>query len=165
MALSDTARRILAEAAQHPLRLAASPDKLPVAAARAVLSSLLKQDYVEESEAPDEFAGLRWHQQDGTRPTMRITAAGLAIIGATPVNAAVEDGDHAEAVSTVPADAAQEPGSAPLAPPTAPEGLVAPTGTEAAQAHSTRPACATPPTASSAPGMTRSASAPTCPTP
>jgi hypothetical protein len=43
MALSDTARRILAEAAQHPLRLAASPDKLPTAAARAVLSNLLKQ--------------------------------------------------------------------------------------------------------------------------
>ncbi|WP_431266987.1 DUF3489 domain-containing protein [Dankookia sp. P2] len=51
MALSDTARRILAEAAQHPLRRAAPPDKLPTAAARAVLSNLLKQGYVEECEA------------------------------------------------------------------------------------------------------------------
>ncbi|MFC7478715.1 hypothetical protein ACFQS7_30675 [Dankookia sp. GCM10030260] len=48
MALSDTARRILAEAAKHPLRLAAPPDKLPTAAARAVLNNLLKQGYVEE---------------------------------------------------------------------------------------------------------------------
>src|SRR3954449_4283569 len=84
MALSDTARRILAEAAQHPLRLATPPDKLPMVAARAVLNSLLKQGYVEECEAPDEFASLRWHQQDGTRPTVRITEAGMATIGATP---------------------------------------------------------------------------------
>ncbi|MBL6459372.1 hypothetical protein JMJ55_29070 [Belnapia sp. T6] len=46
MALSKTALRILAEAAPHPLRLAAPPDKLPAAAARAVLSNLLKQGYV-----------------------------------------------------------------------------------------------------------------------
>jgi hypothetical protein len=62
MAVSDTARRILAEAAQHPPRLAAPPNKLPTAACRAVLNNLLKQGYVEKCVASDEFAGLRWHQ-------------------------------------------------------------------------------------------------------
>ena len=86
MALSDTARRILAEAAQHPLRLAAPPDKLPAAAARAVLNNLLKQGYVEVCAAPDEFAGLCWHQQDSTRPTVRVTEAGMAAIGVAPTD-------------------------------------------------------------------------------
>jgi hypothetical protein len=48
MALSDSARHILAEASQHPLRLAAPPDKLPAAACGAMLNSLLQQGYVEE---------------------------------------------------------------------------------------------------------------------
>jgi hypothetical protein len=65
MALSDTARRILTEAAQHPMRLASPPDKLPTAAARAVLNILLKQGYVEECEAPMEYVGLGWRRQDG----------------------------------------------------------------------------------------------------
>src|SRR4051794_40246744 len=86
MALSDTARRVLTEAVQHPLRLATPPDKLPTAACRAVLNNLLKQGYVEECTAPDEFAALRWHQQDGTRPSVCITEAGMAAIGATPAS-------------------------------------------------------------------------------
>jgi hypothetical protein len=65
MALSDTARRILAEAAQHPLRLAAPLDKLPTAARRAVLNNLLKQGYVEECEAPMEYIGHGWRKQGG----------------------------------------------------------------------------------------------------
>ena len=38
MALSDTALRVLTKAVQHPLRLAAPPQKIPAAACRAVLS-------------------------------------------------------------------------------------------------------------------------------
>jgi hypothetical protein len=140
MAPSDTARCVLAEAAQHLLRLATPPDKLPAAAARAVLNNLLKQGYVEECEAPDEFAGLRWHQQDGARPAVRITTAGMAAIGAAPADTTAGDeaGDGAgqATVGAVPADTAQEPGSAPLAPPAAAEAHEAPTGAEAAPAHS-----------------------------
>jgi hypothetical protein len=61
MAPSDTARRILAEAVQHTVRRTAPPNKLPAAAAWAVLNNLLKQGYVAECMVPDEFAGLRWH--------------------------------------------------------------------------------------------------------
>ena len=136
MALSDTARRILAEAAQHLLRLAAPPDNLPTAAARAVLNNLLKQGYVEECEAPDEFADLRWHQQGGTRPTVRVTEAGMAAIGAAPTT--IE-----QASGAAPSNATQEPSSAPLVAPAAAATLVALTGAEApetpAQPHSTRP--------------------------
>ena len=101
MARSDTARRILAEAAQHPLRLAAPPNKLPAAAARAVLNNLLKQGYVERCEAPEEFAGLRWHRQDGTRPTVRITEAGIAAIGATLVATAAPTDTEGESTGSV----------------------------------------------------------------
>ncbi|MFZ4499596.1 MAG: hypothetical protein ACOYMX_07815, partial [Burkholderiales bacterium] len=82
MALSDTARRILAEAAQHPLRLAVPPDKLPIAAARAVLNNLLKQGYVEECAAPMEYVGLGWRRKDGAWEMIRATEGGLLAIGA-----------------------------------------------------------------------------------
>ncbi len=137
MAISDTGRRILAEAARHPLRLAVPPSKLPTAATRAVLNSLLKQGHVEVCEEPEEFAGLHWHQQDGTRPTMRITTVGLTAIGATPVIVAVEEANQTEAAGTVPADAAQEPGSAPLALAAAPTSHEGPTGSEASPVPST----------------------------
>ncbi len=98
MALSNTARRVLAEAAQHPLRLAAPPDKLPVAALRAVLNNLLKQGYVEECKAPMEHVGLGWRKQDGAWTAVRATEAGLAAIGAAPATTEVkeaEQGRHA----------------------------------------------------------------------
>jgi hypothetical protein len=66
MALSDTARRILTEAAQHPLRVAAPPERLPITACLSVLNSLLKQGYVEECAAPNDLICPRWQQQDGT---------------------------------------------------------------------------------------------------
>jgi hypothetical protein len=142
MALSDTARRILAEAAQHPLRLATPPQKLPVAACRVVLGNLLKQGYVEECTAPMEYVGLGWRRQDGGWAMIRATEAGLAAIGGAPADTAV-DGAEQEATQvaagTIPADMAQKPGSAPLGAPTAPEALPVPTAAEAAQRPSTRP--------------------------
>jgi hypothetical protein len=91
MALSDTARRILAEALQHTLRLAAPPDRLPAAACRAVLNSLLKQGYVEECEAPQEYIGLGWRQDEtGAWIALRITDAGLQVIDSDGVAAAAE---------------------------------------------------------------------------
>jgi hypothetical protein len=85
MALSDFARHILAAAPQHPLRLAAPPDRLPAAACQAVLNSLLKQGYVEECEAPQEYTGVGWRQDAaGAWIALRVTDAGLLTIGAEP---------------------------------------------------------------------------------
>lgn len=78
MALSHTARRVLAEAAQHPLRLAAPPQKVPVAARRAVLTNLLKQGYVEECAAPMEYIGLGWRQHDGAWGSLEPDQCGIA---------------------------------------------------------------------------------------
>jgi hypothetical protein len=126
MALSDTAIRVLSEAAQHPLRLATPPNKLPAVAARAVLNNMLKQGYVEQCKAPEGFAGFCWHQQDGTRPTVRISAAGMAAIGATLVASATSTNSKGASIVVELADTAREPGSAPLAPPLGPEALVTP---------------------------------------
>src|SRR3954452_7896547 len=82
MALSDTAPRVLTEAGQHALRLAAPPKHLPAAACNAVLRSLLKGGYVEECPAPCEYIGLGWRQQDGGWTALRVTDAGLLAIGA-----------------------------------------------------------------------------------
>jgi hypothetical protein len=120
MALSDTARRILTEASQHPLRLAAPPNKLPAAACRAVLNNLLKQGYVEECMAPMEYIGLGWRQQDAAWTAVRATEAGVAAIGAVPATIAVDEAKQDARQGTagiVPADTVQEPGSAPLASP------------------------------------------------
>jgi hypothetical protein len=81
MAFSDTARRVLTEAGQHALQLAAPPKHLPAAACNAVLRSLMKQDYVEECTAPIAYASLGWRQQDGTQATVRVTDVGLHAIG------------------------------------------------------------------------------------
>jgi hypothetical protein len=112
MALSDTARRILAEALQHPLRLTAPPDRLPAAACRAVLNSLLKQGYVEECEAPQEYIGLGWRQDEaGAWIALRITEAGLQAIGEDAAEGNPEPSNimPALAVSESPAAAAPDP--------------------------------------------------------
>ncbi|WP_052389569.1 DUF3489 domain-containing protein [Belnapia moabensis] len=136
MALSDTARRILTEATQHALRLAAPPDKLPVAACRSVLASLLKQGYVEECAVPDELAASWWYQQDGTQLAVRITEAGLAAIDA----ATADTGATVEtelAAGPAPADAAQKPGSASLVAPATAAVLTMPTGAKPTEQPST----------------------------
>jgi hypothetical protein len=84
MALSDTALRVLAEAGQHPLRLATPPKHLPAAACNAVLRSLFKGGYVEECTAPSEHIDLGWRQQNGAWAVLRMTDAGLLAIGAGP---------------------------------------------------------------------------------
>ncbi len=120
------------------------PDKLPTAAARAVLNNLLKQGYVEECEAPMKYVGLGWRKQDGAWTAVRATKAGLAAIGAVPAgvdlagSATLTDAENV-GTEAAPADTAQEPGSTRLSAPAAPEASVAPTGADVAQAPSTRP--------------------------
>jgi hypothetical protein len=153
MALSDTAHRILAEAAQHQLRLATPPDKLPATACRAVLNSLLKQGYVEACAAPVEHIGLGWRQQDGALTVMRITDAGMSAIGAAAGdNTAADEAELGGLTEAEPEMAqraldaridlsapvaAEELGSGPLAAPAPPEATVPPAGAEGAQQPST----------------------------
>ena len=57
-------------------------------------------------------AGLRWHQQDGARPSMRITEAGMDAIGTAPTDAAAvheaADDVGQTAPGTVPANVTEE---------------------------------------------------------
>lgn len=132
MALSDTACRILAEAAQHLLRLAVPPDKLPTAAARAVLMSLLEHGYVDACETPGEFADLCWHQRDGSWPTVRISEGGIAAFGGPPVVTATPTDTEAASADTDLAETVHEPDSAPLAAPAVAEPHQGPTGADPA---------------------------------
>ena len=122
MAISDTARRILTDAAQHPHRLASPPEKLPAAACRALLNSLLKQGYVEECAAPDDLTGPRWQQQDGTRLMVHITQARMAAVGAMtasadPAGSAMLTYTEETGTDIKRENMAQESASAPLAAP------------------------------------------------
>ncbi|MEO3475861.1 DUF3489 domain-containing protein [Roseomonas sp. CAU 1739] len=105
--LSDTQRIILSQASQHGDRLAIPPERLPAAARQAVLRSMIGKGLLEEVPAPRETIALGWRQdEDGAWITLRITAAGLAAIGAEPEAASKTQGadpmagDLAESAST-----------------------------------------------------------------
>ena len=77
--LSTTAHAILA-AAERDDRVALAPERLPAAAQRAVLQSLLKGGLIEEVAADDDQPA--WRTTDaGERFALRITDAGLNAIG------------------------------------------------------------------------------------
>ena len=83
--LSDTARIILSAAAQHEMGLARAPKTLPAAARNAVFRSLIKNNLLTEINAPRDFVGLGWRQdEDGTWIVARITDEGLRAIGIDP---------------------------------------------------------------------------------
>jgi hypothetical protein len=78
--LSNTARAVLIVAASREDRLAQLP-RLPVAAARQVIRSLLSADLLEEITAPIEDADFAWRDaKDGGALMLRATSAGLARI-------------------------------------------------------------------------------------
>ena len=83
--LSDTQRVILSAAAQHEMGLARAPKTLPAAARNAVFRSLIKNNLLTEINAPRDFIGLGWRQDDdGTWIVARITDEGLRAIGIDP---------------------------------------------------------------------------------
>ena len=83
--LSDTQRVILSAAAQHEMGLARAPKTLPAAARNAVFRSLIKNNLLTEMNAPRDFVGLGWRQdEDGTWIVARITDEGLRAIGIDP---------------------------------------------------------------------------------
>ena len=75
--ISDTARALLTAAATRgdsPVR----PPKLPIAAARQVVRSLLIGGLVEEVPAPIDNAGFAWRTgEDGGSLMLRATAVGI----------------------------------------------------------------------------------------
>jgi hypothetical protein len=76
--LSDTARALLTAAAMRNDHLVSLP-KLPVAAARQVVWSLLNAGLVEEVPAPIDDAGFVWRTgEDGRLLMLRATAVGMA---------------------------------------------------------------------------------------
>ncbi|CAH0128551.1 DUF3489 domain-containing protein [Roseomonas sp. CECT 9278] len=128
--LSDSQRVILSAAAQHEMGLARAPKTLPAAARNAVFRSLIKNNLLTEINAPRDFVGLGWRQDDdGTWIVARITDEGLRAIGIDP--------NEGDAVAGEP-DCSGIEGSVPDTAPTgaeesAPEGEDAPPP-EAAQA-------------------------------
>ncbi|USQ70080.1 DUF3489 domain-containing protein [Roseomonas mucosa] len=83
--LSDSQRVILSAAAQHEMGLARAPKTLPAAARNAVFRSLIKNNLLTEINAPRDFVGLGWRQdEDGTWIVARITDEGLRAIGIDP---------------------------------------------------------------------------------
>jgi hypothetical protein len=100
--LSDSQRVILSAAAQHEMGLARAPKTLPAAARNAVFRSLIKNNLLTEINAPREYVGLGWRQDDdGTWIVARITDEGLRAIGIDPNagDAREEDEQSAEAIA------------------------------------------------------------------
>jgi hypothetical protein len=89
--LSDTARIVLANAAQHEMGLARAPKTLPAAARNSVFRSLIKNNLLTEINAPREHVGLGWRQdEDGAWIVARITDEGMRAIGIYPNEGAAE---------------------------------------------------------------------------
>jgi len=106
MALSETQRRILTAAAQHPHGLAEPPEKLPAAACAAVGKALLKSNLVIAVHRPDYEARALWII-DSDSLLLRITDEGLRAIGLDPAQAATgaDTAPPADAPQVVPAPA------------------------------------------------------------
>ena len=72
--LSDTQRVFLSADAQREMGLARAPNTLPAAARNAVFRSLIKNNLLTEINAPPDFIGLGWRQDDdGTWIVARIS--------------------------------------------------------------------------------------------
>ncbi len=103
---SDTQSMILLAAAQHGLGLAMAPKNLPAAARNAVFRSLLKNKFLSEINAPREYIGRGWRQdEDGTWIGARITDEGLRAIAIDPNEA---DAGSDRAYTAAPNDVAGE---------------------------------------------------------
>jgi biotin operon repressor len=103
--LSDTARALLTVAAMrgdHLIR----PPKLPIAAARQVVRSLLGAGLAEETPVRVDDAGYAWcTSEDGEVLMLRATALGLALVGEGKTGTPTPEPIAAEAWQTTGADA------------------------------------------------------------
>jgi hypothetical protein len=128
--LSDTQAVILSAAAQHEMGLATSPKNLPAGARNAVFRSMLKNHLLTEINAPRDYVGLGWRQDDdGTWIVARITDEGLRAIGIDP-----NEGDVAAAEPDCSGIEGSAPDTAPTVAPAATPATQDAPATEAAQA-------------------------------
>jgi len=111
--LSDSQRVILSAAAQHEMGLARAPKTLPAAARNAVFRSLIKNNLLTEINAPRDYVGLGWRQDDdGAWIVARITDEGLhAVLQLRAIGIDPNEGDAAPTVA--PDAAAGESSAAP----------------------------------------------------
>ena len=88
MSLPDTARVILMTAMNHPSHMAVPPDRLPVAARRSVVMSMIKNNLLEQVAAEDDQPA--WCTSDaGEQFAFRATEAGLQAVAPAEVIALV----------------------------------------------------------------------------
>jgi hypothetical protein len=103
--VSTTARALLTAAAARADQIALAPERLPAAARRAVVQSMLKAGLIEEVAADDDQPAWR-STETGERFALRITEAGLHVVGAetaeTPPEPAQGGSDAAETASAAP---------------------------------------------------------------
>lgn len=106
--LSHTARAVLTAASQHPDRLAMLPARLPAAAQRSVVQSLLKAGLLEEVEAKSDYPS--WRQTDADQAVaLHITYAGLlAVDPGTAASSADAAGQTDTAPSAKPSPSRRE---------------------------------------------------------
>ena len=81
MTLSDTARDVLRNAAEQPNHFAVPPARLPIAAQRSVVQSMIKSELLAEIVADDDQPAWRT-AEDGARYVLQATEAGLCAVGA-----------------------------------------------------------------------------------
>ena len=108
--LSPTARALLISAAEHQHRITIAPNRLPVAAWRSVVQSLLKAGLLEE--VPAEGDQPIWRTlEDGAGLTLRASEAGLAavVLAIKEVNAN-EPNTPASSDAATPAESPAVPG-------------------------------------------------------
>src|SRR4051794_9754584 len=117
ISLSTTARTVLTTAAERDDRLALAPERLPAAARRAVVHSMLKAGLIEEVAAADGQPAWRT-AESGERFALRITDAGLSAVRADQTDTAphtaengskAETPDPAQNATTPPAPAQKAP--------------------------------------------------------
>ncbi len=100
--LSETARAVLTFATTRTDHLV-RPPKLPAAAARQVIRSLLKGGLVEEVPAPIEDTAYTWRtNEDGAALMLRATVLGLARIADADETQARSEANEAAATTAVP---------------------------------------------------------------
>ena len=87
--LSTTAQALLSAAAARADHLAIAPERLPAAARRAVVQSMLKAGLIEEVAADDDQPAWRT-TESGERLALRVTEAGLQAVGAEPAETSPE---------------------------------------------------------------------------
>ena len=86
MPITDTVRAILLTSAEHPDHLVGLPERLPAAAQKAVVQSMIRAGLLEEVAAADGWPVWRT-SEDGRAQSLKATKAGLEAVGRSKATA------------------------------------------------------------------------------